>query len=393
MASSYVLFLITLIALYYLCSMIMKKSSTERFQDTASADSKTASSITDSATDVIDKKDKIQPTKTGVVFGYLPQEIKKNPIEYKLDPNTIYSGGSIVLNNKNLYLGAYEKNPLLPTFLEKIGTFRPYEYSTIKVFVKDNNFNITAALEEIPVSKEPPAPIFYNKTIICFMMKYLQENYFLQFLPKTNTFYLTKKPSYFLVINAMDSYLEKEVRYGDSVLLRCLDNSELLLVYDNFIITESDKSSTFVMNKSETIDICTNFQKSEVDLKQFLPQYIDPQRAAALDTISKSQINNYINTLKNTQFKDVANLKKELALLETKRNNLKAKKQLNNDGQNLELKVKFDKEKEKIQNEIAAYEKQMNTDFESYKKQFTIAKTAQWDKEITSFKNELAKKC
>lgn len=428
MATTYVIFFITIIAFYYFCKLIMKRSRTlEKFQDAASTAS-TQAPLPANATNNIasantavnaisagekvtsdtgkkeekkekkddkDKKPKEEktPAESGLVFGYLPENIKPTKLEYKLDPNTIYGGSTISLSSKNLYLGMNEKNPLLPVFLETLGTFKPYEYSTVKVHIKNDDFNATAALDDIVFDNIKPQPIFCNKTVVCFTIKYLQDNYFLQYIPNTSTFYLTNKPSYFNIINAMDINTEREVKYDDSILLRCLDNSELLLIYDSFIVTESNKSSTFNIRKAESQDICLNFNKSNVDLKKFNTQYIDPQQVATLQNANKVEIDRYLAELKKTSAGTINSIKANLVLLEQKRSNLISKTQLGIEQKKLEYKNIIDKEKEKVDKEIKTYQEQMAKELQDYKVKVSETKGKQWENEISKFRKDIEQKC
>ena len=406
MATTYLLFFIVLIAFYYFCKLIIRNKNLEKFQDTNS----TISSITSTnATSAISEKkdEKIKnvdiikteslkektPAETGLVFGYLPQDVQSQKLEFKTDSNTIYNGDSISINSTNLYLGMSDKNPLLPMFLETLGSFKPYEYPTVKIHIKNDDFNETAVLEEIILDNIEPKSIFYNKTIVCFTIKYLQDNYFLQYVPNTSTFYLTNKPSYFNLINAMDINTERIVKYGDSILLKCLDNSELVLIYDSFMVTEPNKSSTFTIKKSDSEDLCLNFSKSNLDLKRFKSQYIKSEEATFFQNIAKSEIDKYIAKLKTTMLSNVDSIKKNINLLENKRNNLINKTQMNVEKKRLEYKTTLNKEKEKVDKEIKNYQNQLNKELENYKKELINTKGKQWESEVAKFKKELEQKC
>ncbi len=406
MATTYILFIITLVAFYYFCRLIIKRSSKiEKFQDTPSIESKqTTTSDTSKKEEPKEKKGKENgkevkpiedktPAESGLVFGYLPTSIPSNKPEYKIDPNAIYSGSAINISSKNLYLGMSDKNPLLPVFLETLGTFKPYEYQNVKIHIKDNDFNATSVIEEIVIDGTKPKPIFYNKTIVCFTIKYLQENYFLQYVGNTSTFYLTKTPSYFNLLYAMDVNTEREAKYDDSILIKCLDTSELLLIYDSFIITESNKSSTFTIKRSEGIDLCLNFNKSDVDLKKFTNEYIDPEESARRYNIAKTEIDRFLSQLKNKQSSNINSIKANIVLLEQKRNNLITKSQLGIEQKKAEYKKNIDEEKAKIDKEIKSYKEQLDKQYEIFKFKLTQTKSEQWEKELTKFRNEITQKC
>ena len=89
------------------------------------------------------------PAEKGLIFGFLPEHIsQEEPIPKKKNPKTIYSTDSISLFHKNDYLGFSNKNPLLPNLLEKLGTFTPYLYQTVKLYVKTDDFT-KESLEQI----------------------------------------------------------------------------------------------------------------------------------------------------------------------------------------------------------------------------------------------------
>ena len=189
------------------------------------------------------------PAEKGLAFGQVPvnynSTIQTSIIQNIKNPKAIHINDSINIFSNNKYLGFNNKNQLLPGLLDRLGTFTPYIYESIKI----NSTNITDV-------------IYYNKTVVTFNITHLHEKYYLQYIPNTNTFYLSNKPSFFQIINAIDSYKTSEVLYNDSIIIKCLDNSEYLLGYNEFLITEKDKSSTFVIKKTDIPDICVNFNKS-----------------------------------------------------------------------------------------------------------------------------------
>lgn len=342
------------------------------------------------------KEDNIErtPAESGLVFGYLPKEEMEMEIkDSKLDPNTIYDGSIIEIFNNNLYLGMSEKNPLLPIFLEKLGTFMPYNYQTIKIHVKDKDFNATAALEDNVKGGEISKPIFYNKTVVCFTIKHLQNNYFLQYVPETSTFYLTEKPSYFNLINATNISSVSEARYKDSILLKCLDNSEYVLIYDSFMVTESNKSSTFVISKAENIDICVNFSKSDVDLSKFIPQFIENNQARRIKNTNKNEIDTYLAKLNKSRMDEINNIKANLVLLEKKKQNLTDKIQLSASSKKIEYDSNLKKEKEIIDKEIKEYQTKLENEYNEYKKKLIETKSKSWETEIAKFRKDILSKC
>jgi hypothetical protein len=179
------------------------------------------------------------PGERGLVFGYIPKDMNKpKDINNSNTSNLVSNGDSIQIYNKDKYLGYSSKNMLFPNFLSRLGTFTPYSYENIKIHVKDNS-----------------EKVLYNTTPVYFTIKHLNDSHYLNFVPSTNTFYLsTNTPSYFTFVNVTSPNSKSEVRYNDNVLIKLLDNSEFLFVYEELLITEKGKSSTFVIKKAEIVD-------------------------------------------------------------------------------------------------------------------------------------------
>jgi hypothetical protein len=237
----------------------------------------------------------------GLVFGYIPKDVDK-PVDKNKNPNWIYNGDTVNIFSSNKYFGYSSKNQLLVSFLKRLGTFTPYTYESIKIICNDS-------------------PVKYGISKIQIGVKHSGEDYFLQFLKDTNTFYLTKKPSDFIIINSLDNNKETEVNYNDSILIKCLDNSEYLLVYEEFLISEKDKSSSFNIQKGEARDVCANFNTDRTD--RFIPQLITPKQASDVTDKYKNEIEKHVNTLKTSKKGDVQKLQNNIKLLETKFNKIK----------------------------------------------------------------------
>ena len=329
-----------------------------------------------------------------MIFGFLPEHIpKEEPIQKKKNPKTIYSTDSISLFHKNDYFGFSNKNPLLPNLLEKLGTFTPYLYQTVKLYVKTDDFTKESALDDELV-EEPSVPVIYNKSVVCFTVKYLQENYFLQYLPNTSTFYLTKNPSFFLLQYAPDTSKESEALYGDTLTITCLDNSEYLMVYEQLLLTEPKGSSPFVIKKSEIQDICLNFNRSsKVDMTQFLPQYLDPVQMDMLSEQYRKEVEDYITKLRSTKIGNLKELQNKIDILEGKLSNANTKLQLQLQTNKLEYESKLKAEKKLLDDQIKAYRKQKETEFEATKLKLTSDKRTKWGKELDDLKKQIAQKC
>jgi hypothetical protein len=350
-----------LIVLFLVCWIYItysKKKTNEKFEDTS----------------VNKRVLENTPAENGLVFGYLPEvleETKKN----KLDSNVITSDSNIIFNTKNFYLGMSDKNPLLPVFLEKLGTFTPYEYEIVTILAKSD-------------SNIPNEPILYNKTTIYFSIQYLRENYYLQYIPNTSTFYLSKTPSYFILKNSIDIDSNKEAKYGDSILIQCLDNSEYLFEYESFLITEPNKSSTFYFNRSEIIDICVDFKKDKVN---YLKQFLNKNEADVINSKAKLEINNYINKLKGDNLKKIKDLELQIEILEKKKSNLITKNNIGVEKGKSEYDNKIRMERDRIDAELRNYQSQLDNEYNTFKNNLATTRGAYWTNEINKLKKEVCK--
>ena len=348
--------------------------------------------------DTKDTKKKVKdidetPAEKGLIFGYLPENIPIEKIENKRDPNSIYSNDTITIFNKNNYLGYSSKNPFIPNILESLGTFTPYLYQTIKICLRPDNFNKDIALED-DILDETPQAISYNTSVVYFIIKHLQELYFLQYVPNTSTFYLTKTPSFYTLINGDDSSKSTEALYGNNTVIKCLDNSEYIFVYENLLITESDKSSSFVIKKSDVEDICLNFNTStKVDLSQFLPQYLDPLQASFIESKYQKEVDDYISKIENEKLKSLKLLQTKINLLETKLNNSNSKLELDLKLKKLKYESDLKNEKKKLQDEILAYKKKKEDEFNLSRTQLVSDKKAKWEKDLEDLKQKINKEC
>jgi hypothetical protein len=240
----------------------------------------------------------------GLVFGYIPktQDTADTDKDKNKIPNVLYSGDSVNIFSNNKYFGYSSKNQLLGNFLEKLGTFTPYTYESVKIYSSDS-------------------PVKYGTSNFQIGVKHAGEEYFLQFIKNTNTFYLTKKGSNFVFINSVDKNKETEVNYNDSVLIKCLDNSEYLLIYEEFIVSEKDKSSSFYIQKAEVVDVCANFNTNRVD--RFMPQLLNQKQILDTQNKYKSEIQNHVNNLKVKKNRDIQKIQNNIKSLETKFNTIK----------------------------------------------------------------------
>jgi hypothetical protein len=341
-----------------------KKKINEKFEDVdLNKETKVISSVLENT-----------PSENGLVFGYLPQVLEETK-KTQLDPNVITSDSNIIFNTKNLYLGMSDKNPMLPVFLEKVGTFTPYEYEVITILAKSD-------------SNIPNEPILYNKTTIYFTIQYLRENYYLQYIPNTSTFYLSKTPSYFILKNSIDINSNKEAKYGDSILIQCLDNSEYLFEYESFLITEPNKSSTFYFNRSEIIDICVDFKK---DKSRYLKQFLNNNEAQNIHNKAKVEIDNYINKLRGENAKSIKELELQIEILEKKKSNLVMKNNIGVEKGKSEYDNKIRMERDKIDVELKNYQSQLEKEYNTFKNDLTTTRGAYWTNEINKLKKEICK--
>jgi hypothetical protein len=311
------------------------------------------------------------PGERGLVFGYVPKNI--NDTKVISNTSVVKPRDSIQLYNNNKYLGYSNKNRLLPNFLERLGTFTPYSYESIKIHVKDNQ-----------------SQILYNTSKLYFTVYNVHEMYYLQFVPNTNTFYLSNKPSYFTFVNVKEPNSNAEVKYNDNILIKCLDNSEYVFVYEELMITEKDKSSTFVIKTGEQADICANLSNSSTD---FMPKVMAKEQIEQLERQYRKDIDDYVANLRGTKSSEINTIKENIRLLE----------------QQLEIakgssRVRLEKEKLKHQDEMKVKEAEITSEINKFKadKDIEFAKTKEkvvnerksyWLKEIDELRTLMDKKC
>lgn len=334
------------------------------------------------------------PAQMGLIFGYLPDSATAtDELESLKNPNTIYSRDSINIFSGNNYLGYSNKNPLFPNFLEKLGTFNPYIYQTIKIHIKNNLFKKLDVLADI--STNEIAPIIYSESIVCFTIKYLQDTYFLQYVANTNTFYLTDTPSFFILLKASDSTNNKPALYGDNIILKCLENSQYVLLYDKIMVTEPDRSTSFVIKRGEIKDICVNFYNDkDVDMTKFLPQYLlDPVKEKELRDKYSEEIKIYVDKLKKSTNDKIQLIQDNITVLEGKLNNTNTMLDIQIQNKKIEYKQQLDAMKLKLKNDIDAYKTQKEQEYNEAKKKIETDKTAKWEADLSALKNSIRLSC
>lgn len=334
------------------------------------------------------------PAQMGLIFGYLPDSANDiEEIDSLKNANTIYSRDSINIFSSNNYLGYSNKNPLFPNFLEKLGTFNPYIYQTIKIHIKNSLFNKLDVLADI--STNEIAPIIYSESIVCFTIKYLQDTYFLQYVANTNTFYLTDTPSFFILLKASDSTNNKEALYGDNIILKCLENSQYVLLYDKIMVTEPDRSTSFVIKRGEIKDVCINFYNDkDVDMTKFLPQYLlDPVKEKELRNKYSSEIKLYVEKLKSKTNDKIQLIQDNITVLEGKLKNTNTMVDIQLENKKLEYKQQLDLMKMKLNNDIQTYKTQKEQEYTAAKKKIETDKSAKWDADLAALKTSIRQSC
>jgi len=336
------------------------------------------------------------PAQMGLIFGYLPKGTDTDDtddMDETRNPNTIYSRDSINIFSDNSYFGYSNKNPLFPNLLEKLGSFNPYTYQTVKIHIKNDLFKKLDVLEDI--STNETAPIIYTESIVCFTVKYLQDNYFLQYVPNTSTFYLTNTPSFFILLKSSDSANKKEALYGDSIILKCLDNSQYVLIYNKMLVTESDKSSSFVIKRGEFKDVCINFNnEKDVDMSKFLPQYLlDSNKEKELRNKYKTEIEEYVSKLKKNTNDKVKLIQDSITVLEGQLSNANSKLEIELQGKKVEYQSKIEQMKKKLDDDMNSYKKQKEDDYNAAKKKIETDKSAKWENDLSVIKASTAQKC
>jgi hypothetical protein len=306
------------------------------------------------------------PAERGLVFGYVD---KIDTVNKVLPPKpvsrNITSNDSISIFSKNQYLGFSNKNSLFPNFLERLGTFTPYAYENVKILSKNNE------------------PIIYNKTQVFFSITYLHENYYLQYVPNTNTFYLTETPSYFLLISSTNNKKSSIALYDDTILIKCLDNSEYLLVYDNFIVSQPKNSSTFVIKRSSDQEKC-------IDL---MPRALDPIQIKLLEDTYKRDIDNHILKLMNEKADVINSIKNEIKGLQVKLNNSKLIENIKIKKYKLQLETTLRNQETLLNDEITKFKLQKESEFNTDKSTMINSKKTKWDTELETLKDGMNKEC
>jgi hypothetical protein len=321
------------------------------------------------------------PGERGLVFGYLPQDMNlpkdMNTVNTNTPSktNTVASGDSIQIYNKDKYLGYGSKNMLFPNFLTRLGTFTPYSYESIKIHVKDNS-----------------EKVLYNTTPVYFTIRHLNDSYYLNFVPSTNTFYLsTNTPSYFTFVNVTSPNSKSEVLYDDNVLIKLIDNSEFLFVYEELLITEKGKSSTFVIKKAEKVDICANINSKTA--KDFMPKEMTKEQVAQLEREYKKDIDDYIANLKGTKSPEINAIKERIKLLEGQLEIAKGNSKMKLEVEKLKHQDNMKVKEAEIKAEISKFKADKDIEFTKARDKIVNEKKDQWQKEITELRKLMDKKC
>jgi hypothetical protein len=306
------------------------------------------------------------PAERGLVFGYVDGVDTLDKVQTpKPASRNITSKDTISIFSKDQYLGFSNKNALFPNFLERLGTFTPYTYENVKILSKNDE------------------PIIYNKTPVSFSITYLHEEYYLQYVPNTNTFYLTNTPSYFLLISAMNNDKSSIALYDDTILIKCLDNSEYLLVYDNFIVTQPKNSSTFVIKRSSDPEKCINL----------MPRSLDPIQIKLLEDTYKRDIDNHILKLTNEKAGIINSIKNEIKSLQVKLKNSKSIENIQIQRHKLELENTLKVQQTLLNDEITKFKLEKESEFNKNKSTMINTKKTKWDKELATIKEQMNKHC
>ena len=315
------------------------------------------------------------PGERGLVFGYLPQDMNTVNTNTPSKTNTVASGDSIQIYNKDKYLGYGSKNMLFPNFLTRLGTFTPYSYESIKIHVKDNS-----------------EKVLYNTTPVYFTIRHLNDSYYLNFVPSTNTFYLsTNTPSYFTFVDVTSPNSKSEVLYDDNVLIKLIDNSEFLFVYEELLITEKGKSSTFVIKKAEKVDICANINSKTA--KDFMPKEMTKEQVAQLEREYKKDIDDYIANIKGIKSPEINTIKERIKLLEGQLEIAKGNSKMKLEMEKLKHQDNMKVKEAEIQTEISKFKADKDIEFTKARDKIVNEKKDQWQKEITELRKLMDKKC
>jgi hypothetical protein len=315
------------------------------------------------------------PGERGLVFGYLPKDMNTVNTNTSSKTNILANGDSIQIYSKDKYLGYSSKNMLFPNFLSRLGTFTPYSYENVKIHVKDNS-----------------EKVLYNTTPVYFTVRHLNDSYYLNFVPSTNTFYLSNNtPSYFTFVNVTSPNSKSEVRYDDNVLIKLVDNSEFLFVYEELIITEKGKSSTFVIKKAEKLDICANItSKTETNL---MPKEMTKEQVAQLEREYKKDIDDYIANIKGSKSPEINTIKERIKLLEGQLEIAKGNSKMKLEMEKLKHQENMKVKEAEIQTEISKFKADKDIEFTKARDKIVNEKKEQWQKEITELRKLMDKKC
>jgi hypothetical protein len=310
------------------------------------------------------------PGERGLVFGYVPKNINDNKVS---STNVVKPRDNIQLYNNNKYLGYSNKNRLLPNFLERLGTFTPYTYENIKIHVKDNQ-----------------SQILYNTSKLYFTVYNVHEIYYLQFVPNTNTFYLSNKPSYFSFVNVKEPNSNSEVKYDDNILIKCLDNSEYVFVYEELMITEKDKSSTFVIKSGEQADICANLSNTS---KDFMPKVMAKEQVEQLERQYRKDIDDYVANLRGTKSSEINTIKEHIRLLEQQLEIAKGSSRVRLEKEKLKHQDDMKVKEAEITSEINKFKANKDIEFAKTKEKVVNERKSYWLKEIDELRTLMEKKC
>jgi hypothetical protein len=170
-----------------------------------------------------------------------------------------------------------------------------------------------------------------------------------------------------------------------------VDNSEFLFVYEELLITEKGKSSTFVIKKAEKVDICANINSKTA--KDFMPKEMTKEQLAQLEREYKKDIDDYIANIKGTKSPEINAIKERIKLLEGQleiaKGNSKMKLEMEKLKHQDEMKVK----EAEIQTEISKFKADKDIEFTKARDKIVNEKKDQWQKEITELRKLMDKKC
>ena len=161
------------------------------------------------------------------------------------------------------------------------------------------------------------------------------------------------------------------------------------------MVTEPDRSTSFVIKRGEIKDVCINFYNDkDVDMTKFLPQYLlDPVKEKELRNKYSSEIKLYVEKLKSKTNDKIQLIQDNITVLEGKLKNTTTMVDIQLENKKLEYKQQLDLMKMKLNNDIQTYKTQKEQEYTAAKKKIETDKSAKWDADLAALKTSIRQSC